>query len=90
MVRETRIVFEVKDILAFKVQCKKCNNEVSVHLDSDQVIPDDCPMCHKGSWMVGTGAYSLLKALRSALEEQPSTGATIHLEVDGEQESQNK
>lgn len=85
MVKETRITFEVKDILAFRVKCKKCLNEVTLRLDSDKGIPDSCPMCNQDRWASGSGAYGLLTALRSVLDGERGTVAEIHLEIDGEE-----
>ena len=85
MVKETRIVFEVKDIRAFKVRCKKCLNEISLRLDNERGIPDDCPMCNAPKWAVGTSGYGLLKALRGAYDEESNNGSIIRLEIDGEQ-----
>lgn len=86
MVKETRIVFEIKDIQAFKVRCKKCSNEISLSIESDCGIPDECPMCKKSQWLVGSGAGRLLNVLRYILSEDPNVGSSVHLEIAGEPE----
>ena len=84
MVKETRIAFEVKDIVAFRVQCKKCCSEITLRLDSDKGSPDECPMCKEPKWVVGSGGYELLTALRRVSHHDPKDGSTIHLEIHSE------
>ena len=38
VVKETRHVFGVNDILALRVKCKHCSNEVAMHLKNDQLF----------------------------------------------------
>ena len=88
MVKETRIIFEVKDILAFRVQCKnpKCGNEVLLRLASTKSLPDSCPMCKEQRWLAGSGGAQLLTALRAVLAEDLDSGGLIRLEIDGEED----
>ena len=84
MVKETRIIFEVKDIRAFRVVCNKCSNEVVVQLSSDKHLPDECPMCKEHHWLVGSRADRLLNILRSINDNDPGALTTVRLEIDGE------
>ena len=81
VVKETRHIFEVKDILVVRVECKNCSNEVVMRLKSDKGLPDNCPMCHDPKWIAGSRGAGLLKALRAALEDDPSTGGKILMEI---------
>ena len=58
MVKETRIVFELKDIISVRVQCGSCNNEVVLKLNADACqpnIPLVCPHCQR-SWRSAGGS----------------------------------
>ena len=58
MVKETRHIFEVKDIIVVRVRCKSCSNEVAMRLRSDETLPDNCPMCNDQKWLAGSrGRY---------------------------------
>ena len=84
MVKETRIIFSVKDILAFRVHCKKCQNEVTMRLNNGWLLPDECPLCRQDRWLVGSSASRLLQALRGVFaEDEKDVLATVLLEVDG-------
>jgi hypothetical protein len=84
MVKETRITFEVKDIRAFGVRCKKCTNEITLRLESDKGIPEECPMCKESRWLIGSGAPGFLQALRAVYAKDPQSGATVRLEIEAE------
>ena len=85
MIKQTRHIFEVKDILSIRVECKNCANEISLRLHSDKTIPDDCPMCKCSRWVLGTQADRLVKALRDAYSADPKAKTTIRLEIDGDE-----
>ena len=87
MVKQTRHIFEVGDILAIMVECKNCANEITLRLHSDKTIPDDCPMCKCSKWIVRTHADRLVKALRDAYEAGPNVGTIIRFEIDGGEKS---
>ena len=84
MVKETRHIFEVKDIIVVRVRCKSCSNEVAMRLRSDETLPDNCPMCNDQKWLAGSRGAGLLKSLRAALEDDSNTGGTIFIEIAGE------
>ena len=87
VVKETRIVFEVKDIKAIRIQCKKCGAEiVLVPLGK---FPGYCPIC-AASWFPEhlsraqrqeSTAFELLFSLRAWLTEV-NPPVTIKLELD--------
>ena len=86
MVKQIRHIFEVKDILAIRVECKNCHNEITLRLCSDEKIPDDCPMCKCSQWVMGTYADRLVKTLRDAYSSDPKVKTFIRFEIDGEEE----
>lgn len=45
MVKQTRIVFEVGDIAAVRLQCTKCAAEVVLARQNDLKLPKNCPRC---------------------------------------------
>ena len=85
LVKQTRVIFEVKDVLAIRVECKNCANEIALRLNSDKSIPDDCPMCRCSQWIVGTYADRLIKTLRDAYGADPKVRTIIRFEIDGEE-----
>ena len=85
MVKQTRIIFKVPDILAVRVECGHCGNEVSLRLDSDKTLPMDCPMCTCSKWLLGTNAPRIIEALRYALGAEPGAQVTVRFEIDGEE-----
>ena len=69
MVKETRIIFEVKDLTALRYQCgnKDCSQEMLLRLDNGGSIPYQCPSC-KRQWYEPTAEINpiphLLELLR--------------------------
>ena len=45
MVKETRILFGIDDIVALRIGCSKCKGEIVIKLDSGVRIPEVCPQC---------------------------------------------
>ena len=47
MVKETRIIFEVGDLVALRYQCggEACNQEMLFRLDNGGSLPFQCPSC---------------------------------------------
>ena len=82
MVKQTRIVFEVKDLVAFRVVCDQCGGEV-VHVFGDRFpdVPSRCPWCNH-TWQVGQ-VNRLIGTVRTMLNDLDGlTG--LRLELDGE------
>ena len=81
MVKQTRIVFQVKDLISFCVVCEECGGEAAFSFSADLPnAPDRCPWCHH-CWQVGQ-ANRLLGTIRNMLHNQSLTG--LRLELDGE------
>ena len=94
MVKETRIVFEVKDIKAVRIQCEKCGAEIV--LTPLGKCPSYCPIC-TASWFPGqlsraqrqeSTAFELLFALRAWLTEV-NPPVIIKLELDDAPEAKS-
>ena len=85
MVKQTRIVFEVKDLIAFRVVCEECGGEV-VHSfeDSFPEAPGQCPWCHH-FWEVVQVNRSI-GTIRTMLHHHGLT--VLRLELDGETATQ--
>ena len=84
MVKQTRIVFEVKDLVAFRVVCEQCGGEAVHSFDEGfPNPPSQCPWCNHG-WKVGQ-ASRLINTVRTMLNDVDGlTG--LRLELDGERE----
>ncbi len=85
MVKQTKHLFQVRDIRAVRVECKKCSNEIILRLCTEQTIPDECPMCRCSNWILGTYADDIVRQLRKALGADERVNSTIRFEVDGEE-----
>ena len=78
MVKETRIIFDMKDIVAFRLRHESCGGEMVHRLDDSWVMPAKCPICND-AWVVETGespTYLQQEAERKRLaQELESVGA---------------
>ena len=81
MVKETRIVFEVSDLLAFRIVCEECGGDVvhSFNIEFPNAF-SRCPWCGH-MWQVGQ-ANRLIEAIRSIRHTHGLAG--LRLELDGE------
>ena len=91
MVKQTRIIFDIGDLLAIRLQCGHCGKEAVQPLDVAEV-QKNCPMCHK-QWeddfpdAVRGDNWQLIRAMKSLLKEaqnNPPARMTIRFEIDGE------
>ena len=88
MVKETRIIFQVEDIVAFRVQCGKCKNELLINLKDSKIMPESCPLC-RCEWLVRNNGIEqpaglrLLRELRDILYSDASP-VTIKLDMDAD------
>lgn len=91
MVKETRIVFEAKDIVGVRVSCQheRCGG-TAVYVPSDShPLPDECPFCRK-PWTQEEREYplrSLVVALNT-IANWPDSGENAlkvkaQFELDG-------
>ena len=85
-VKQTKILFEVRDLIAFRVVCKHCGGE-AVH--SFKVgFPDaleECPWCNQ-VWHVGQ-VNRLIETVRTMLND-PDDLTCLWRELDGETSTQ--
>ena len=84
MVKETRIIIGLEDIINLRFQCKKCAGVVAVKLNARELMPPECPLC-TNRWQVNGGiAASILTELRHLLRQE--TTVQILFEIDAEPE----
>ena len=81
MVKETRIVFGLGDLVAVRFQCADCKGEVVQSMDADREMPkqwvaENDPNANK--------TQAALLNLRLALREARAP-VTLRLELDGEE-----
>ena len=89
MVKETRQVFDVEDLKALRLKCKKCGAELVLEV-SQCVVPVSCPAPNCGERWTPVNSNSsraggVVYALRQLLEF-PEGGMTIRFEIEGEPE----
>ena len=89
MVKETRIIFDLGDIKAVRIECNSCHGELVLTLDKPE-IPVCCPLPHCGKRWAPQGSTSsksagVLTALR-ALLHYPDESMTFRFEIDGEED----
>ena len=89
MVKETRIIFGIKDLVTVRFQCGKCKGEVAQKLNASESMPDRCPLCGH-SWQTSEGfkttTHRLLELLREALVQQTNP-VHIRLDLNGEEDN---
>ena len=85
MVKETRIIIEIQDILTFKLRCNKCQSEISTDLEKMARLIK-CPFCEK-IWEIEGQISSLPRALLALeeLRDKPPSNRTLLIEIDGKQ-----
>ena len=90
MVKETRVIFDLSDIKAVRLQCSHCGREAVQSVESTEV-PKRCPFCnedwdldlpngHRGS------SYSLIRNIQTLLKKDTPL-MTIRFEIDGEEQN---
>ena len=85
-VKQTRILFEVTDLIAFRVVCEYCGGK-AVHA-FQQAFPDapeQCPWCNQ-VWRVGQ-VNRLIGTVRNMLNNRDDL-TRLRLELDGETSTQ--
>ena len=69
MVKQTRIIFGIDDIVNVRVQCRKCRGEIICPLQRECNVPSQCPYCET-SWRKNGGGFAddeLIRQLRLSL-----------------------
>ncbi len=91
MVKETRIVFEVKDIIGIRIRCNECLGEVVLKLPGDR-IPSHCPICERllvpsditPEARRKSTVFEMVHALR-VWSRDTNAPVTVFLEFDGDE-----
>ena len=86
MVKQTRIIFDLADVLALRLHCEVCGRETVQPLAATQV-PTRCPICHEEWEVPGPRGnrgpnYALVHYMRELLVDE-SPRMTIRFEIDG-------
>ena len=84
MVKQTRLLATASDVVAVRLECRGCGNALLLDVPNNRDLPDDCPLCKAPRWLVGTGAYEVVKAMRDMADADPKCGATVYLEIDAD------
>ena len=85
MVKQTRIIFEIGDILAIRIQGKCCDGEILIKLGADHYhVPERCPHCDD-PWRTLTHIQSAITQLRNALKYEKDSSVKMRLELDADQ-----
>ena len=88
MVKETRIVFGIEDLVTVRFQCGKCKGEVSQSISAHASMPNRCPLCGH-PWQTPEGlpttTHRLLELLREALVQQVNP-VSLRLDLDGSED----
>ena len=82
MLKQTKIVFEIKEIAAFSIECDKCESKVSHSILTYAPLPKKCPIC-KEDWF--DAASQLVSDFRNALRNlalQDKTNMKAWLELN--------
>ena len=81
MVRQTRIIFDLSEVVAVRLQCGRCGDEVVQSVRRTESAPTVCPMC-ECPW--GTSATQhVLRTIRKLLEEE-SAPVVLRFELPGD------
>ena len=90
MTKEQRILFELSDLKAVRLVCRKCKWETHfpIVLGERAYLPSDCPHCHV-SLGADNGPNTLvgefLKFLNAILEKDESLTISLKFEMDDEE-----
>ena len=91
MVKQTRHIFDIGDLLAIRLQCGHCGKEAVTSVEMTEVSRD-CPFCSR-PWepQMPDGnrgdAWLLVRAMQGILKEaqsNPPCRMKIRFEIDGE------
>ena len=85
MVKQTRIVFTLGDLLTIRLRCRECGGEVSQHLDNGHLMPERCPLCE--GWWGATGSANAIQRALEAIRRLRRNGelpVELLLEIDGD------
>jgi hypothetical protein len=87
MTIETRSSIELKDIIAFEMECSKCHTRTIRKLQSQFEVPIKCGNCSGGWMMQGSAEQNSLREfltqLQSYIKTPPTQNFVMRLEVSG-------
>jgi hypothetical protein len=85
MTIETRSFIELKDIIAFEMECSKCHTRTIRKLTAQFDVPIKCGNCSGGWMMHGSaeinGLHEFLTLLQSYIKTPPNQNFVLRLEV---------
>ena len=86
MVKETRIVFELSDVLTVRVTCSKCHKEVAIRCGGEDRGGFDtrCLWC-KASWNGAAERLNSLLGMIDRFDHIYGEVMSVQLELDGEE-----
>ena len=81
--RQTRVTFDIGDILSFKVCCSSCKAEITAELEKLRSLIQ-CPLCGE-NWEYPNETSAVREALRALrnLSRDKEPTRTIWFEIDG-------
>ena len=89
MTMERRIVVDLDDVAALRIQCSNCKGEVVLRPDSRQgrFMPESCPVC-RTEWMDSTGSMEsrlvdLIYRIRDADPKPKPARLLLEISNDG-------
>ena len=89
MVKQTRVIFDLTDLQALRLQCGACRREVVQAIGATE-IPKRCPLCGE-DWEVDNPNgyrgpnYQLVRAMQMILATD-TPRLTIRFEIDGNED----
>ena len=84
MVKQKRLIFELRDLKAVRFRCKNCGGEVTIDpAGQHRTMPSKCPLCGQ-SWEQDAHETRLLwNQLQATINKESS--AALVLEIDLEE-----
>ena len=84
MVKQTRIIFDLHDVVAVRFKCNTCRKMVVQDIGDLSDLDQTCPLCRcPWSHSQTNGAnYKLIKAIKSVLALEGSP-VTVQFELEG-------
>ncbi|MCY4113148.1 MAG: hypothetical protein OXG33_04310 [Chloroflexi bacterium] len=92
MVRQARVVFDLTDVVAVRLQCAECGNEVVQRVERTVNAPTVCPICEK-SWAVarkGLPVHTLLAQICELVANHDELPSVVRFEFPDDGDSSDK
>ena len=88
MTPTNRLVLDLGDIQALRIECANCQTAISWQLDQTINLPDTCPNCN-AEWMRTSGTQGawtavdgLIKAVKAALRQERDANRGFRLRLE--------